>query len=454
MKTRTILKSLALAMLMPAMLLTTACSNSDNEIINGETANTKGYTLPVTINVTRQGAAATRAIYDESTRKLSFSTGDKLFIEGYQEFAGILTMVSDGKFSGEILTKTPYTGTVEELFASASELNAYLLPAGYENYGFLNIFNPNTYQAYLYYDNNKVFALTKKEAVEQLSFEKHWDYDTSLKGFELMPGNAILNFTISGLAANTAVTVSFIHTDYEEVATPVDITTDASGVATFAAAMYNDENFDDYSLTVDGTAIALPENTYVEAGKIYNISRSVAPAGPTLSLTNPAVGQVIGSDGKNYDAGSVPTGVTAVAMIAYVSGSNGLAVALDYLGSGSSDYEVTYANVQTHLDGLTAFSGGTWRLATKDEWVSMLVACKVDGDSESFPNNKIMTCSGFWAKMAAAGWPDRASIACWTSTTNGDNMWCVIPQQVVNKMTFRSNYAPTEEKIILPVLAF
>jgi len=274
MKTTTILKTLALAMLMPTMLLTTACSNSDDIANTEKPANTKGYALPVTINVTRQGDA-TRAIYDESTRKLSFSTGDKLFIEGYQEFAGMLTMVSDGKFTGEILTKTPYTGTVEELFASASELNAYLLPAGYESYGFLNIIDKDTYHAYLYYDNNKVFALTKKEAVEQLSLEKHWDYDTSLKGFNLMPATAIINFTISGLAANTAVTVSFIHTDYEEVATPVNITTDASGVATFAAAMYNDESFDEYSLTVDGTAIALPADTYVEAGKIYNISRPV-----------------------------------------------------------------------------------------------------------------------------------------------------------------------------------
>ena len=257
------------------MLLTPACSNSGDEIINTENpTNTKGYALPVTINVTRQGDATTRAIYDESTKKLSFSTGDKLFIEDYQKFAGILTMVSDGKFSGEILTKTPYTGTVEELFASASELRAYLLPAGYEEYGFLNIANKDTYQAYLYYSNSKVFALTKKEAVEQLSLEKHWYYDTSIKGFELMPSTAILNFTISGLKANTAVSVSFEHTNYDD-ATPVDITTDASGVATFAAAMYNGDNFDDYSLTVGGFAIALPENKEVEAGKIYNISRPV-----------------------------------------------------------------------------------------------------------------------------------------------------------------------------------
>ena len=40
--------------------------------------------------------------------------------------------------------------------------------------------------------------------------------------------------------------------------------------------MYNYANFDNYSLTVDGNAIALPTKT-VEAGHIYNISRSVSP---------------------------------------------------------------------------------------------------------------------------------------------------------------------------------
>ena len=57
--------------------------------------------------------------------------------------------------------------------------------------------------------------------------------------------------------------------------------------------------------------------------------KKAASATPTLNLTNPAVGQVIGSDGKNYAAGAtLPSGVDKVAMIAYVNGSNGLAIAL------------------------------------------------------------------------------------------------------------------------------
>ena len=83
MNRKNIFYRLALAMLMPTMLLTTACSNEDDTVINNGKTAAIGYTLPVTINVTRQsGDATTRATYNESTRMLSFSAGDKLFVKG------------------------------------------------------------------------------------------------------------------------------------------------------------------------------------------------------------------------------------------------------------------------------------------------------------------------------------------------------------------------------------
>ena len=79
MKTKKFFKALALAMLMPAMLLTTACSSEDDLANNNENTKKKCYELPVTINVTRQGdEGTTRATFNESTKKLEFSTGDKL----------------------------------------------------------------------------------------------------------------------------------------------------------------------------------------------------------------------------------------------------------------------------------------------------------------------------------------------------------------------------------------
>ena len=370
MKTRTILKSLALAMLMPAMLLTTACSNNDDEIVNTENpTSTKGYALPVTINVTRQGDAATRATYDGETKKLNFSTGDQLLVNGtYSEgdYSGVLTWQSEGKFSGVILTEKEYSGTADDLLSS-DDVYATLLPAGYESYGCLSIEEEGTCTARVHYDWSKAYALTKAAAVEQFSDECAYSYDN---GFALSPQNAIVSFTISGLAANTAVAVLFKVND-DKSATPVNVTTDATGVATFASAMsmfYM--NFNNYSLTVGGNAITLPADKEVEAGHIYNISRSVAPATPTLTLTSPAVGQVIGSDGKNYAYGSLPSSVTAVAKICYVSGSNGLALAL-----ADEESQMNWSTAQTTCAAHTpAFTGGTWKLATKDEWNNMISA--------------------------------------------------------------------------------
>ena len=272
MKTRTILKSLALAMLMPAMLLTTACSNSDNEIINGETANTKGYTLPVTVNVTREGDATTRATFDGS--KLSFSTGDKLFICGQDNtagsFKGVLSWVSGGTFSGSINTQNEYTGTADALLTDAAYVTATLLPAGYESYAFLSIEDETDCSGWINMELSKAFAPTKKAAVEQFSFEFADSYSS---GFALAPENAIVSFTISGLAANTEVAVLFKDA-YDTGATPVNVTTDASGVATFAVAVNYNDNIDYYTLTVDGKNIALPAKT-AEKGHIYKISRSM-----------------------------------------------------------------------------------------------------------------------------------------------------------------------------------
>ena len=87
-------------------------------------------------------------------------------------------------------------------------------------------------------------------------------------------------------------------------------------------------------------------------------------------IVNPIVGQVIGSDGKNYAYGSLPTGVTAVAKICYVSGSNGLALALT-----DEESYMNWSTAQTTCAAHTpAITGGTWKLATKDEWDNMINA--------------------------------------------------------------------------------
>ena len=273
MKTKTIFKTLAMAMMMPAMMLTTACSSDDDAIANNpENNNQKGYAIPVTVNVTREGDATTRATFNDGTKTLSFSTGDQLFVQGSGhpsagQFAGTLEWQSEGTFSGTIYTQFEYSGTADALLAGAGSRTATLLPAGYDtSYEYLSISNPDSYSATLSTDATKAFATTKAAAVEQLSLEQATTYSS---GFDLAPQNAILNFTVTGLTVGTPSTVSFTagSTTISSSVTPVEV--NYRGTATFAMAVAHNATASSLTLTVDGTAVSLGSHT-LTAGKIYN----------------------------------------------------------------------------------------------------------------------------------------------------------------------------------------
>ena len=135
---------------------------------------------------------------------------------------------------------------------------------------------------------------------------------------------------------------------------------------------------DGFSATVP-TAEGLTAGTYyvwyyVEADDSHTDSE-ISATGIEVTIdaasliVNPAVGQVIGDDGKNYDYASLPGGVTAVAKICYVSGSNGLALAL--ADEGQMNWDTAKTTCAAHTP---AFTGGTWKLATEDEWTNMITA--------------------------------------------------------------------------------
>ena len=137
-----------------------------------------------------------------------------------------------------------------------------------------------------------------------------------------------------------------------------------------------------------------------------------AEATPALSLTNPVVGQVIGSDGKNYAAASVPSGVTKVAMIAYVSGSNGLAIAL--ADEGKLNWETAKSTCEAKTP---AFTGGTWHLPSQAEWNQMFSANGGVEERCYGLNTAITTAGGTALLEGGTGY--------WTSTSNGSNVWYV-----------------------------
>lgn len=341
MKTKNIFKTLALAMLMPTMLLTTACSSEDdltNNTLNSQPVAKKGYALPVTVNVSREGdKGSNRAAYNESTRTLEFSTGDKLFVSGTAggydyEFAGTLEYDTESeKFSGTIYVNPEWSGTFKELLAAVMDyeyLTATLLPAGYEDYGFLTIDNNGTDEKYddsVDFNFTYTLATSKAAGVEQFSYEEATEYNN---GFALVPRSTILNFTITGLAANTNVDVALTgNTSAYNITRTV--TTDASGTATFAAGIYGGASLNLFSLTVGGNAITLPTKD-AEVGKIYNITRAAAAAATVVDLST------ISGDTYTVTGDVILTGTPTESPFDIKYGGDDYEVTLDNVNSAGS----------------------------------------------------------------------------------------------------------------------
>lgn len=415
MKTKNIFKAMAMAMLMPAMLLTTACSNDDIAVNNNDNNNQKGYPLQVTINVTRQGDDAAnsptnRVSYNGTTRRLEFTSGDQLFVKGTHatagQFAGTLDYVpaSSGNFSGTIYTENTYSGTADALFTTASSKSALLLPAGYEDYHFLSI-SGSGYSADVSRDATKAFVTSTTEktakaiAVEQFSYERATSY---VGGFGLFPYFAVLNFTITGLTASTNVTATL----KQGTTTLVSglVTTDGSGNATFAMGLLYGYNLIDLTLTVGGNNITITtsSNGQLPAGHIFNITRSV-PAPSTGALPgkftiNGSGNKVMFSQG-NLQASYISSAWSwgfALNQWTFVGNSSsntnitgngtvntgGAGAPVDLFGwsTASTSYGINKSEVGNYYSGdfvdwgnLAITNGGNtpnsgWRTLTNDEW--------------------------------------------------------------------------------------
>ena len=180
---------------------------------------------------------------------------------------------------------------------------------------------------------------------------------------------------VTAVAAGTA-TITVTTTDGAKTATCA-VTVAAPAASTYTVTL-KEGTEDATSWTIapaEATTTGVAQGTEVTASykgtkKVKSVkAKKKAAAAPALNLTSPAVGQVIGDDGKNYDYASLPGGVTAVAKICYVSGSNGLALAL--ADEVQMDWSTAISTCAAHTP---AFTGGTWKLASLDEWNNMISA--------------------------------------------------------------------------------
>lgn len=122
----------------------------------------------------------------------------------------------------------------------------------------------------------------------------------------------------------------------------------------------------------EGDAVTLTYSGRLKVKNVKATSDAVPPAPPAEghALAKSAVGELVGSDGKAYaaaDKDNLPDGVTAVALVCYKNGSNGLALAL------ADEGQMNCSTAISTCEGKTpTVTGCTWKLATQDEWNNMI----------------------------------------------------------------------------------
>lgn len=198
---------------------------------------------------------------------------------------------------------------------------------------------------------------------------------------------------------------------------------DANGKVTFVAAGI---------ATITATATNGTDDTADD--KTATCEVTVSP----LILTSPALGQVIGSDGKNYakDA-SLPTGVTKAAVIVYLDGTgHGLALALQDAG------QIPWADANTAATNATPkFSNATWRVPTNADWWSIFGKT---GDVNTSNSITSLNLPGYILGAGGSNFLAEQYYYYWSGTEDGeDNAWTLRMDLVYeNKVTafFFNNY--------------
>ena len=268
--------------------------------------------------------------------------------------------------------------------------------------------------------SNGTADFTKKTVFDNKSNGKFY-YTAEITEWELKPDETGKNWILADMpASNIELQVEYyaesnLFLSKEALADKTSIAVKAGKLG----VQFGEDGKSANTVT-EGTAMTV---TYNGTKKILGMKvekKAAEPADKGHALSASAVGEIVGSDGKAYavaDKDNLPSGVTAVAMVAYKSGSNGLAIQLN-----SNPEKMKWAQAKTYAEGLTAVSGGTWHLPSKADWQNMFVGCAVSGDASA--SDDMNPIAGFKAKIAAAGitW---LSDDYWTSTEGDSMAWMV-----------------------------
>ena len=429
------------ALSMTAALVMTACTSEDNTVDTPAAPQAEVKTIPYSVTVGQGGDATTRAtVADDPSdatnyhKTLYFAAGDQLYIssDSRTDLKGTLTLKAgdEGKSNGATFEGSiTYTGDAPE---GTTEIKATLV--GSSNVGVQITDGKVTGVSY----PSDAYCNDVAEAVQKYS-NLTGTSTYSSKSFTLTQQTAFLNFVITfNDGTTTGNELSAVVSNNSEPICTANVTTvtDNGVKAKFVLPVAKGTMLSSANVKFgDKAAISFGASQTLD-GKVYNVTKTQA----TLSLTSPAVGQVIGSDGKNYTAAAtLPTGVTKVAMIAYVSGSNGLAIAL--ADEGSLNWETAKSTCEAKTP---AFTNGTWKLPSQAEWNQMFSANGGDEERYIGLNSAISTAGGTVLLEGGTGY--------WSSTPVGSNAYFVFLQD--GDTDWRSNKPVNYASQVRACLAF
>lgn len=346
-------------------LMMAACSSEDNALENATPA--MPGLIPFSATVAPLSGATTRTVYTPGTDgeskpiiNVAWKEGDQIFIARLSPDLGTAGRVTVGKPNDD--GSAPLSGDISG--ADGNEIEAYYPASAYDDWGIFT-------DKYIAQDG------TLSGIQDNLDYRKGTGKISVIDGkatladkLQMKSQIAIWKLTLQNTSgANLNATKVTIKDGSNIIAATKDISA-TSEVHMAVPFNTSPTTFSDLTIeatTADGTyTYAAPSAVNLSHSTYY---QSTVKLATPLTLTGPAVGQVIGSDGKNYDYASLPGGVTAVAKICYVSGSNGLALAL--ADEGQMNWSTAITTCAAHTP---AFTGGTWKLATRVEWDNMITA--------------------------------------------------------------------------------
>lgn len=406
-------KSLSLAALLIASATFAACSSSDDSIIEQPVNPTEPQVYTMTIEATKStGGATTRGLYYGTDGALNVKWNEGEQVEVVQTSGNTSKSLGTLKAKASTDGITTLTGELVGLQTDA-QLKFYLHSASYDYTGQKGVLlkadgNNSIEEKYDY-----AFAATNDYTIDGSNV-------TVPSGINLEGQQSIVKFTLVDDSGNP-VNVTSLKIDTKnyiiEKIDNVDPTgntqgsksmtiTPAEPINVIYAAIRNTEpNKDkpnDYTLTAttaDGIKYAYTKNdvTFVN-GKYYEVKVTIL----SHPLSEAVVGEIVGTDGMAYPKDykdRMPSGVSAVAVVAYKNGSSGLAIALEDV----SDSQMTWCDDLGHgiaspsceawNESEKAVTGGSWLLPSKGDWENMFKA--TSGSTTNYTDlNAAITAAG------------------------------------------------------------